>query len=328
MRIGVIGAGNIGRTLARHLAKLGHQVSIANSRGPESLNALAAEIGATPVSVVDAAKAGEIVIISIPEKAVADLPRELFAKVPSSVAVIDTGGSLAVGLRLKAAIRAKTPLPIRYVINTHMHPDHVFGNAAFSGDGAVFAGHDKLKRALAVRGETYLRNYRTLIGEPALAGTTVVLPELAVSGRMELDLGGRVIELTAYATAHTDNDLTVRDPATRTLFTGDLLFVRHLPVLDGNLNGWLAASEELAKVDAARAVPGHGALQRDWPAALEAQRAYLARLRDDVRAALKDGRTMQQATAGIPPEQSGGWALIEDFHRRNVTAGYAELEWE
>src|SRR6266446_10294057 len=90
MRIGVIGAGNIGGTLARHLAKLGHQVSIANSRGPESLTALAAEIGATPVSVVDAAKAGEIVIISIPTKAVAGLPRELFANVPSRV-VIDTG---------------------------------------------------------------------------------------------------------------------------------------------------------------------------------------------------------------------------------------------
>ena len=91
MRIGVIGAGAIGGTLARHLAKLGHQVSIANSRGPESLTALAAEIGATPVSVVDAAKAGEIVIVSIPTKAVADLPRDLFANVPSSVVVIDTG---------------------------------------------------------------------------------------------------------------------------------------------------------------------------------------------------------------------------------------------
>src|SRR6266850_4113109 len=91
MRIGIIGAGNIGRTLARHVAKLGHQVSIANSRGPESLTALAAEIGATPVSVVDAAKAGEIVIISIPTKAVADLPQELFANVPGSVIVIDTG---------------------------------------------------------------------------------------------------------------------------------------------------------------------------------------------------------------------------------------------
>jgi predicted dinucleotide-binding enzyme len=90
MRIGFIGAGNIGGTLARYLAKLGHQVSIANSRGPESLTAFAADIGATPVSVVDAVKAGEIVVISIPTKAVADLPRELFANVPSRF-VIDTG---------------------------------------------------------------------------------------------------------------------------------------------------------------------------------------------------------------------------------------------
>jgi len=90
MRIGFIGVGELGGTLARRLAKLGHQVSIANSRGPESLSALAAEIGATPVSVVDAAKAAEIVIISIPTKAVADLPPKLFANAPSCV-VIDTG---------------------------------------------------------------------------------------------------------------------------------------------------------------------------------------------------------------------------------------------
>ena len=91
MRIGIIGAGNLGGTLARHLVKLGHQVSIANSRGAESLTALAAEIGATAVSVVDAAKAGEIVIISIPVKAVTDLSKELFANVPNKVIVIDTG---------------------------------------------------------------------------------------------------------------------------------------------------------------------------------------------------------------------------------------------
>jgi predicted dinucleotide-binding enzyme len=91
MRIGVIGAGAIGGTLARHLARLGHQVSIANSRGPDSLTALAAEIGATPVSVVDAANAGDVVIVSIPQKAVPDLPRGLFAKVPDGVVVIDTG---------------------------------------------------------------------------------------------------------------------------------------------------------------------------------------------------------------------------------------------
>jgi 8-hydroxy-5-deazaflavin:NADPH oxidoreductase len=91
MRVGVIGAGSMGRILARHLATLGHQVSIANSRGPESLTAVAAEVRATPVSVVDAAKAGELVIIAIPTKAVADLPRALFANVPGSVIVIDIG---------------------------------------------------------------------------------------------------------------------------------------------------------------------------------------------------------------------------------------------
>jgi predicted dinucleotide-binding enzyme len=78
MRIGVIGAGSMGGILARHLVRLGHQVAIANSRGPESLTALAVEIGATPVSVVDAAKAGEGVVIAIPTKAVADLPRRSF----------------------------------------------------------------------------------------------------------------------------------------------------------------------------------------------------------------------------------------------------------
>ena len=91
MRIGIIGAGSMGEILARHLAQRGHRVSIANSRGPESLTALAAEIGATPVSVVDAAQAGEIVILAIPTKAVADVPRALFANVADSVVVVDIG---------------------------------------------------------------------------------------------------------------------------------------------------------------------------------------------------------------------------------------------
>jgi 8-hydroxy-5-deazaflavin:NADPH oxidoreductase len=91
MRIGVIGAGSMGQTLAGHLTKRGHHVSIANSRGAESLTTLAAEIGATPVSVVDAATAGDIVILAIPTKAVPELPRALFGNVPSSVVVVDIG---------------------------------------------------------------------------------------------------------------------------------------------------------------------------------------------------------------------------------------------
>ena len=91
MRIGVIGAGSMGGILARRLAHLGHHVSIATARGPESLTALAAELGATPTSVVDAAKTADVVILAIPTKAVADLPKGLFASVPSSVVAIDIG---------------------------------------------------------------------------------------------------------------------------------------------------------------------------------------------------------------------------------------------
>jgi predicted dinucleotide-binding enzyme len=91
MRIGIIGAGGMGGILARRLVKLGHRVAIANSRGPESLAALAVDVGATPVSVVDAARAGEIVFIAIPTKAVTDLPPGLLANVADSVVVIDIG---------------------------------------------------------------------------------------------------------------------------------------------------------------------------------------------------------------------------------------------
>lgn len=91
MKIGIIGVGNMGAILARHLVRLGHDVAIANRRGPESLSGLAAEIGATPVSVAAAAEAKELVILAIPTKAVVELPRALFRNVPSGVVVIDIG---------------------------------------------------------------------------------------------------------------------------------------------------------------------------------------------------------------------------------------------
>ena len=91
MRIGIIGAGNIGGTLARRLTALRHDVSIANSRGPETLAALARETGAKPVTVEEAARAGNVVIVTIPEKAIPRLPAALFDGVPDDVVVVDTG---------------------------------------------------------------------------------------------------------------------------------------------------------------------------------------------------------------------------------------------
>ena len=91
MKIGIIGAGQIGGTLTRRLRALGHQVFVSNSRGPESLAKLAAETGAKAVSVTEAAHAGDLVIVTIPEAEVPHLPKNLFAEVPSNVVVVDTG---------------------------------------------------------------------------------------------------------------------------------------------------------------------------------------------------------------------------------------------
>ncbi len=91
MRIGIIGAGNIGGSLVRRFRAVGHDVSVANSRGPETLKDLAAETGAKAVTVTDAARNNDVVVVTIQEKRVEDLPKDLFAGVPDSVVVIDTG---------------------------------------------------------------------------------------------------------------------------------------------------------------------------------------------------------------------------------------------
>src|SRR5690349_7078853 len=91
MKIAVIGAGAMGQVLALHLGRLGHHVSIANARGPGSLAELAAELGATPATVEDAARAGEIVFLAVPTKAVPSLGRGLFAGAAQSLVVVDLG---------------------------------------------------------------------------------------------------------------------------------------------------------------------------------------------------------------------------------------------
>ncbi|MDR5807800.1 NAD(P)-binding domain-containing protein [Caballeronia sp. LZ019] len=91
MKIGIIGAGNIGQVLAERFAQCGHDVNIANSRGPDSLRDVERATGATAVEARDAVKGAEVVVVTIPEAKVPDLPKDLFAGVPASVVVIDTG---------------------------------------------------------------------------------------------------------------------------------------------------------------------------------------------------------------------------------------------
>lgn len=244
-----------------------------------------------------------------------------------AVAVVDTGGSLAWGERLRRAIGAVTALPIRYVINSHVHPDHIFGNGAFAADAPEIWGHAKLADALTARGQFYLDRLTELLGAEA-AGTHIVPATRLVADTQELDLGGRILRLQAHPTAHTDNDLTVFDGATGTLLAADLLFMERLPAIDGSLNGWLAVLDSLRQIRAHRVIPGHGPAAAPWPAALQPQERYLRRLQSDIRGLIAAGVPMEKAVETAGQAERGSWLMFDDYNPRNVVTAYAELEWE
>jgi quinoprotein relay system zinc metallohydrolase 2 len=244
----------------------------------------------------------------------------------NGVAVIDTGGSVREGRRLLAAIRQITDKPILYVINTHGHPDHIFGNAAFPPP-AVFVGSHNLPRDMAERGAYYLSSFRPAMGA-LLDEVKIVPPTVTVADELQLGLGHRALTLKAWPASHSDSDLTVFDANSAVLFAGDLVFLRHIPVLDGSIRGWLKTIDELAKLPAKTVVPGHGPAPAPWPAALDPERNYLERLQSDCRDLIKRGVPIATAAELAGASEKSHWDLFGDYNARNATAAYSELEWE
>lgn len=244
------------------------------------------------------------------------------------VAVIDTGGSHGNGRRLLDAVRMRTPLPVCAVINTHVHPDHIYGNAAFKAERPQFIGHDRLASSIRSRHPYYAKALESSLGADEARRSEPVVPDNSLKDRMTLDLGGRTLEIRAWPTAHTETDITVFDVMTKTLWAGDLLFERRTPSLDGSLIGWLNVMTELEKIPAKQVIPGHGKISMEWPAALNTQRRYLSELREGVRKAIKDNKSLRETVESVGRTGQSGWLLFDDYHPHNVTVAYTELEWE
>lgn len=243
------------------------------------------------------------------------------------VAVIDSGGNPEQGLALKQAVTETTNTPICYVINTHVHPDHIYGNSAFKAAGVKFVGHHKLARAMAARGSYYLGKAAEQL-DVKLSAADLIAPDIEVKDSLKLDLGGRTLTLKAHPTAHTDNDLSVYDEKTNTIWLSDLLFTEHVPTLDGSLKGWLAEIDKLEQQSFRYVIPGHGELVTDWPQSMQAQKHYLTLLLTEIRAAIKKGQHLEDAVQSVGYSEKNNWALFDDYHRKNVTTAFAELEWE
>ena len=247
-----------------------------------------------------------------------------------SVAVIDTGGSLLVGEALKKSIREKTSLPIKYVINTHVHLDHIYGNAAFNDPNTKFVGHSELPKAMQFRKDFYeTLNLRYL--KTPLEKSIQIPPSILVQANesKNFDLGGRKIKVSAYSPAHTNNDVTITDIKTGTLWAGDLLFIERTPVIDGDIHGFIDVLAQLISLDNIDLViPGHGTPTKNWQEAFKKSKNYFITLRDDIRHSISEDQGLRKAIETVAKSESQKWQLFDVQNARNINHVYPKLEWE
>lgn len=245
-----------------------------------------------------------------------------------SVAVVDSGGSFSVGMGCLKAIEKMTTKPIRYVINTHEHPDHIFGNAAFLSENVTFVGSHSLPESMRAHGGFYLKSFSEILGKDEINKIRIIEPTVLVQNKLELDLGDRKLLLTAWGKAHSDSDLMVLDERTHTLFSGDLVFIDHTPVIDSSLKGWLELLPQMAAIPAERVIPGHGQRVVAWPQALDDERRYLEVLQKDTLRLIAAGTPLAEAVPKIGQSERENWKLFDDYNPRNATTAYTELEWD
>jgi cyclase len=212
--------------------------------------------------------------------------------------------------KIKAAISSISNQPIKYVINTHFHGDHVGGNESFSRDGAIVIAEVNVKNRLASGTTNGLTGVKTPPATPA------ALPSKTYTGHFQIRLRGRVADLKHIENAHTDGDTYVWFKTANVLSTGDTFTQGRYPNIDfangGNIKGMIAATDAYLKLANAktRIVPGHGPLADK--AALAEYRTMLITARDRMAKLVKDGKTEDEVVAAKPfADLDARWAPTE-----------------
>lgn len=265
--------------------------------------------------------------VSIEDKDNEDIANIGFIVGTNCVAVIDTGGSISIGNKLKKSIRGITKKPICYVINTHVHYDHILGNKAFTDESPDFIGHKDLAEAINQNRDFFLNQFRNnLTSDPK--NSDIIEPNILIEKTKKLELGERSITLIPFATSHSHNDLIVIDNKTKTLWAGDLIFRERIPSLTGSLKGWLKSINKIKELDIKVVVPGHGSVASSLDKAIKQQQDYLTLLLNKTRKAIKEGKFINEAMENIDKDNEFRWLLHEYQHSTNVSRSYTELEWE
>ncbi len=237
--------------------------------------------------------------------------------------VIDSGPTYLYAKEASEQISRIKPLPIKHVINTHVHDDHWLGNGYYIENGATVLGSESFDD-IDVHQKTRMQNR---ISEEAYSGTIPVLPQGTLKEDKTIIIADkRVILMQVEEKAHTQDDVYVYIPSHKALFAGDLVFNDRLPSLrDGDINGWISALEKIKEMDIEILVGGHG-LRTDR-GSLELTLNYLKELKKGIRAILDRGGDISDAVKELSMPHYANEGMYDDLHKANINAAFQMLEW-
>jgi len=253
-----------------------------------------------------------------------------FVVTGDGVVVFDALGTPVLGQAMIAAIRKVTRQPIRRVIVSHYHADHIYGLQAFKAAGAEIWAHRKAQHYLtSEQAADRLAQRRAALSPWVDDRTVVVPPDVWIDGDTSFRMGGLTFQLVYSAGAHTPEDLMMFVEPDRLLFAGDLIFAGRVPFV-GNADsaGWLKAMDKMIALKPAVVVPGHGPASRDVERDLVLTRDYLAYLREQMGAAVKDLEPFDDAYAKTDWSRYKGLPAFEQANRINAYGTYLLMEQE
>jgi cyclase len=229
----------------------------------------------------------------------------------SGVIVIDTLMTESLANGLMAEIRAVTDAPIQYIVNTHWHGDHVFGNAILPPVPII--AHDTCREDLLLEWDSHRAFLRDLYPAawPGMADLPATPPDLTFPDRLTIHLGGRQIDLHFYGRAHTRGDIVLHLPHDGVTFAGDVAFHQYIPnARDGFPIDWVGVASAVEALGSTHIIPGHGPV--GTTAHLAEMRECLSLINGQVRQAYDDGKNEAEALSSVALGPFSSWGRQGD----------------
>ena len=250
----------------------------------------------------------------------ADIANVSFIITQNSVILIDTGSSFEYGLQVKKAIEKITAKPIKYIINTHHHPDHFLGNSAFESD--IFAT-SYTKNEITQNGDLYIVNLVNIV-QSAMKDTKLKAPNKDLNSKI-LDLDGYKLEVL-YLDGHTKSDVAIFDYQTKILYSADLVFHKRTPATaHADIKKWIKSLEKLEKIDYKFLVSGHG-IETTSKEPIKENISYLRFLDETLKQSAKDGLDIFEILEKPIPKEFESFTMFKEEFERSVINLYPSYE--